>query len=312
MTGTKPATQANPIAELTNEKTIQQKLTIKLIPLNMIDDFPQHPYQVRDDAEMVRLVESVKEQGVASPAIARRKDDGRYELISGHRRKRASELAELDTLPVVVYDLTDEQSAILMVDSNCQREKVLPSEKAKAYKIKMEALKKQGKRTDLTSTPVVAKSRTGDEVGFANGDSREQVRRHIRLTELIPQFLEMVDTGDMAFRPAVELSYLKKADQKELLSAIKAEMCAPSLAQALRLKNLAMEDALAPDTIHSIMREPKPNQKEQVRIPKDSISRFFKENDNQEIITTTIVKALELYRAQEITRSAKRKDERER
>ena len=283
--------------------TNQSQVTIENIPLNRIDSFPNHPYLVNDDEEMAQLVESVREQGVVSPAIVRLKDNGRYELISGHRRKRASELAELATMPAIVGEFTAEQAAVLMVDSNCQRERILPSEKAFAYKIKMEALSKQGKRTDLTSTPLVAKSRTGDEVGKSNGDSREQVRRYIRLTYLISEFRNMVDEGQMAFRPAVEISYLLKKEQKVLYDEMKREVCTPSLSQAVKLKNFSKEGVLTPETTASIMSQQKPNQAEQVRIPKEHISQFFKEDDTPATIAETIVKALELYRKKERQRS---------
>ena len=279
---------------------------VEHINLTEIDDFPDHPYNVRDDEEMARLVESVKEQGVVSPAIVRRKEDGHYELISGHRRKHASKLAEKKTMPVLVYDLTDDEAAILMVESNCQREKVLPSEKAYAYKIKNDALKSQGKRNDLTSRPVVGKSESADIVGADSGESGRQIQRYIRLTELIPPFLKMVDEGEMAFRPAVELSYLQKKEQREVLAVMKQEVCTPSLAQALRFKNLSKEKALTPESITSIMQQPKPNQKEQLRIPREKISRFFKEDDSLETINETIIKALEMYRKRERSRDMER------
>jgi len=281
-------------------------LRIEHIPLDRIDPFPEHPYQVRDDEEMARLTESVREQGVLSPAIVRRKDDGRFELVSGHRRKRASELAELSSLPAIVSELNGEQAAVLLVDSNCQREHILPSEKAHAYKMKLEALRKQGKRTDLTSRPVVAKSQSAEVIGADSGESGRQVQRYIRLTELIPPLLSMVDEGRIAFRPAVELSYLPKKSQRELLAAIEREVCTPSLAQAFKMKAFSQEGKLTSEVIASIMQEQKSNQKEQLRIPRESIAKFFKKDDNPQTITETIIKALELYRKRERSREAVR------
>lgn len=249
---------------------------IEQVALDVIDPFPNHPYQVRDDKEMTQLAESIKMQGVVSPAIARKKEDGRYELISGHRRKHACELAGLDAMPVIVCELSDEQAAVAMVDSNCQREKVLPSEKAFAYKIKMEALKSQGKRSDLTSRPMVGKSDSADIVGADNGESGRQIQRYIRLNELIPPLLKMVDEGEMSFRSAVEISYLKKTDQKDLLSAMKREGCTPSLAQALKLKALAYENQFDSAVMLEIMQQQKGNQKVQVRIPKTVLADFLK------------------------------------
>jgi ParB family chromosome partitioning protein len=268
------------------------------LDISEIDDYPNHPFQVRDDEEMLSLAESIKEYGVLSPAIAR-KNGERCQLVSGHRRKRASELAGRDTVPVIIRQLTDDEACVLMCDSNLQRERVLPSEKARAYKMKLDALKRQGKRSDLTSTPVVAKLRIGDEVGQSNGDSREQVRRFIRLTELIEPLLQMVDDNKIAFRPAVELSYLNKTAQKAVFEAIESEVCTPSLAQAIKMKNFANEDKLNPEVILSIMQEQKPNQREQVKIPRESLSKYFKEDATPQAITERIIKALELLHKRE-------------
>ena len=275
-------------------------------PLEQIDAFINHPFQVRDDAEMLALAESIKEYGVQLPAIAREKENGRLELISGHRRKRACELAGLSEMPVLTRQLSDEEAAIIMCDSNLQRETILPSEKAFAYKMKLDALKQQGRRTDLTSTPVARKlqgKETAELVGVEAGDSKDTVRRYIRLTELIPPLLQMVDEGKMAFRPAVEVSYLPKKSQRELLVAMEREVCTPSHAQAIKMKAFAQEDKLTSEVIASIMQEAKPNQKEQLRIPKESIARYFKKGDTAEKITETIVKALELYRRRERSRN---------
>lgn len=282
---------------------------VQIVPLSELDSYPAHPFQVREDAEMASLVASVKENGVLSPAVARKKDDDRYELISGHRRKHACELAGIEQMPVLVRELTDEQSAIEMCDANLQRERVLPSEKAWAYKLKLDALKKQGKRTDLTSAPVARKStgkETAELVGELNGDSKDTVRRFIRLTELIPPLLQMVDEGKVAFRPAVEISYLYKKSQRELLSAMEREVCTPSLAQALKMKQFASEGKLTSEVILSIIQEPKSNQREQHRIPRESIDRFFKKAESLEVINETIVKALELYRKRERSRDQAR------
>ncbi len=243
---------------------------------------------------------------MSSPAIAREKESGRYELISGHRRKRACELAGLSEMPLLVRQLSDEEAAIIMCDSNLQREKILPSEKAYAYKMKLDALKKQGKRTDLTSSPLATKLGTAGVIGGKAGDSRDTVYRYIRLTELISPMLQMVDEGKIAFRPAVEISYLPKKSQRDLLTAINREVCTPSLAQVLKMKLFANDGKLTVEVIASIMLEQKPNQKEQVRIPKESISKFFKEGDTQDTITQTIVKAFELYRKRERNRDTAR------
>ena len=275
-------------------------------PLDQIDPFPEHPFQVRDDEEMLSIVESIKQYGVLSPAIARKKEDGRFELISGHRRKRASELAGLTEMPLLVRQLSNEEAAIIMCDSNLQRERILPSEKAHAYKMKLEALKKQGARSDLTSSPVATKSGTAGEIGEKAGDSKDTVYRFIRLTELIPPLLQLVDEGKIAFRPAVEISYLPKKNQRELLAAMEREVCSPSHAQALKMKAFAQEGNLTPEVITSIMMEQKGNQKEQVRIPRESISKFFKSDDSIETISETIIKALELYRKRERSRDQAR------
>jgi len=275
-------------------------------PLDQIDPFPEHPFQVRDDEEMLSIVESIKQYGVLSPAIARKKEDGRFELISGHRRKRASELAGLTEMPLLVRQLSNEEAAIIMCDSNLQRERILPSEKAHAYKMKLEALKKQGARSDLTSSPVATKSGTAGEIGEKAGDSKDTVYRFIRLTELIPPLLQLVDEGKIAFRPAVEISYLPKKNQRELLAAMEREVCSPSHAQALKMKAFAQEGNLTSEVITSIMMEQKGNQKEQVRIPRESISKFFKSDDSIETISETIIKALELYRKRERSRDQAR------
>ena len=269
------------------------------VPLSEIDDFPDHPFQVKDDEAMQNMVESVRKFGVLTPAVARQKEDGRYELISGHRRKRACELAGIDTLPVIVRQMSRDEAIIFMIDSNLQREVILPSEKAFSYKMKLEAMKRQGQRSDLTSDPMGRKLQGKESVeiiGDAAGESRNQIRRYIRLTELIPPILQMVDDNNMAFRPAVELSYLPKEEQQSLLDTMEYEDCTPSLAQAIKIKQFSQEGRLNGDVILSILSEEKPNQKEQFKIPKERISKYFPTGTPAQKIEDTIIKALELYR----------------
>ena len=277
---------------------------IRDIPLSEIDDFPDHPFHVRDDEDMMRLVESVKERGVITPATVRQKEDGRYELVSGHRRKRACELAGMDTLRCEVVDLTRDEAIILMVESNFQRSVILPSEKAFAYEMRLEAMKRQGHRTDLTSVPSAQKSTSRAELGKSVGESQDQVRRFIRLTHLIPELLDLVDNAvlkekdkqQMALRPAVELSYLREDEQQSLFELIEAEDCTPSHAQAIKMRNFSQAGKLNDDVILSIMQEEKGNQVEQFKIAKERISRFFAPGTPAQKIEDTIVKALELYR----------------
>ena len=271
-----------------------------------ISDFPNHPFKVRMDAAMQEMTESVKQYGVLVPAIVRPDADGGYELVAGHRRHRASELAEKETMPVIVRDLDDDAATIIMVDSNLQRETILPSEKAFAYKMKLEAMKRQGQRSDLTSTPLVSKPRSNEELGQKNGDSREQVRRFIRLTELIPSVLDMVDSGKIAFRPAVELSYLSKEQQQSLYDTMECEDCTPSLAQAIKMKEFSRDGKLTDEVILSIMQEEKPNQREQFKMPKERISKYFAPGTPAQKIEDTIIKALELYRKRERQRDMER------
>ena len=271
------------------------------LPLDQIGDFPNHPFKVRQDEAMMEMMESVQLHGVLVPGLVRQLADGSYQMVSGHRRKLASRLAGLDTLPCIVRDLTDDEAIIVMVDSNLQREKVLPSEKAFAYKMKLEAMRRQGKRTDLTSTPVVEKLKGKDAlssaiIGKAAGDSYEQVRRYIRLTYLLPEILAMVDDSKIAFRPAVELSYLAEREQRILYDAMGHADCTPSLAQAIKMKSFSREGKLSEAVILSIMEEEKPNQKEQFRIPKERISKYFKPGTPARTMEDTIIKALDYYR----------------
>lgn len=271
------------------------------LTLDQIGDFPNHPFKVRQDEAMMEMMESVQLHGVLVPGLVRQLADGSYQMVSGHRRKLASRLAGLDTLPCIVRDLTDDEAIIVMVDSNLQREKVLPSEKAFAYRMKLEAMRRQGKRTDLTSTPVVEKLKGKDAlssaiIGKAAGDSYEQVRRYIRLTYLLPEILAMVDDSKIAFRPAVELSYLAEKEQRILYDAMGHADCTPSLAQAIKMKSFSREGKLSEAVIRSIMEEEKPNQKEQFRIPKERISKYFKPGTPARTMEDTIIKALDYYR----------------
>lgn len=239
---------------------------IYTIPLSEIDDFPDHPFQVRLDEDMDQLVESVKERGVITPITLRRKGGGRYEIVSGHRRRKACELAGLATVPAEIKELTRDEAIILMVESNLQRSTILPSEKAFSYKMRLEAMKRQGQRTDLTSGPAGQKLDSRDELASATNDSGRQIQRYIRLTELIPDLLTMVDEGRIALRPAVELSYLGKLEQQDLAAAIGLSLATPSHTQAIKLRTFSKEGKLSPAVIESIMCEEKPNQKEKINI----------------------------------------------
>ena len=273
----------------------------KVVTLNPADisDFPNHPFKVKQDEAMAEMVDSVKQYGVLVPALVRPKADGGYEMVAGHRRKCAATLAGITEMPCIVRNLFDDEATIIMVDSNLQRETILPSEKAFAYKMKLEAMKRQGQRSDLTSTPLVSKPRSNEELGQKNGDSREQVRRFIRLTELIPSVLDMVDSGKIAFRPAVELSYLSKEQQQSLYDTMECEDCTPSLAQAIKMKEFSRDGKLSAEVILSIMQEEKPNQREQFKMPKERISKYFAPGTPAQKIEDTIIKALELYRRRE-------------
>lgn len=275
--------------------------SVQDIPISQISDFPEHPFKVKQDEAMLEMAESVRQYGVLVPGLVRQLEDGSYQMVSGHRRKLASELAGRDTIPCIVRDLTDDEAVIIMVDSNLQRERVLPSEKAFAYKMKLDAMRRQGQRTDLTSTPVVEKLKGTDAlssaiVGKTSGDSYEQVRRFIRLTNLIPEILDMVDDGRIAFRPAVELSYLAEQEQCALYDTMGREDCTPSLAQAIKMKAFSRDGKLTDAVILSIMEEEKPNQKEQFRIPKERISKYFKPGTPARTMEDTIIKALDYYR----------------
>ena len=286
------------------ERDEAKRETIREIPLEEISDFPNHPFKVRMDESMMEMVDSVKQYGVLVPALVRPKQSGGYEMVAGHRRRRASELAEKQTLSCIVRDMTDDEATIVMVDSNLQREQILPSEKAFAYKMKLDAMKRQGQRTDLTSCPVGAKFRSDEELANNAPDSARQIQRYIRLTHLIPEVLDLVDnsalrekeTLQIALRPAVELSYLTEKEQQDLVEIMESEDCTPSHAQAIKMRQFSQEGRLDANVLLSIMQEEKPNQVEQFKMPKERISKFFAPGTSAQKMEDTIVKALELYR----------------
>ena len=269
---------------------------ISQLPPDKLTPFAKHPYQVREDAAMDELVESVRTYGILSPLLARPKGEG-YELVSGHRRRLAAQKLGLPTVPVLVREMTDDEAVILMVDSNLQRENLLPSEKAFAYRMKLEAMKHQGK---ATSRQVVGKLESADEVGQVNGESGRTIQRYIRLTNLVPPLLQMVDDGRIAFSPAVELSYLTRDEQAELWDLIGREDATPSLSQALRMKQLSREAKLTPEVLYAILTEEKPNQKEQIRIKTESLRKYFPRNYSAQQMEREIIKLLEArYRAKD-------------
>lgn len=270
------------------------------LPLDQIGDFPNHPFKVRQDDAMMEMMESVQLHGVLVPGLVRQLADGNYQMVSGHRRKLASRLAGLDTLPCIVRDLTDDEAIIVMVDSNLQREKVLPSEKAFAYRMKLEAMRRQAGRPSKGNLSPVGMNYCGkqslDIMSEESGESRNQIHRYIRLTYLLPEILAMVDDSKIAFRPAVELSYLAEKEQRILYDAMGHADCTPSLAQAIKMKSFSREGKLSEAVILSIMEEEKPNQKEQFRIPKERISKYFKPGTPARTMEDTIIKALDYYR----------------
>ena len=267
------------------------------IPLELIDDFPDHPFQVRMDEDMQQLVESVKERGLITPVILRKKDDDRYEIVSGHRRKKACEMAGMTMIKAEVMDMTRDEAIIMMVDSNLQRSQILPSEKAFAYKMKLDAMKRQGARTDLTSVPVAQKSKTSREIlGEQVGESQDQVRRFVRLTELEPEILEKVDEGKIGLRPAVELSYLTPSEQRMLVDAMELTESTPSHAQAIRLRAFSKDGVLGPHIIENVMLEEKPNQKEKISISYQDARQYIPKDVPYHETKNYIFKALEFYR----------------
>jgi ParB family chromosome partitioning protein len=273
----------------------EQLSKIRDIPLELIDDFPDHPFKVRDDEDMMQLVESVKERGVITPATVRQKEDGRYELVSGHRRKRACELAGFETLRSEIVDLNRDEATILMVESNFQRSEILPSEKAFAYKMRLEAMKRQGKRTDLTLSPVGTKLRTADELAQECGDSRNQIHRYVRLTNLVPELLEFVDEGRIKMRPAVELSYLDEDCQRDVVDEIDLNDATPSHDQTIRMRKLFNEGNLTTEAIHAVMSEEKPNQKEKIVLRGDRVRQLIPKNIPVSQTEDFVCKALEHY-----------------
>ena len=268
------------------------------IPLSEIDDFPDHPFKVKDDEDMLQLVESVRERGIITPITLRRKEDGRYEIVSGHRRRKACEIAGLETIPAEIKELSRDEAIILMVESNLQRSVILPSEKAFSYKMRLEAMKRQGQRTDLTSGPLGQKFEAVDsrqELADSSVDSARQVSRYIRLTELIPELLELVDEGRIALRPAVELSYLNDIEQQDLVEEIGLTLATPSHAQAIKMRNFSKEGKLTPEVIESIMCEEKPNQREKINIRYEDARRYIPSSVPYDKTGEFILKALEYY-----------------
>lgn len=286
------------------ERDIATQPRVQEIPIDQIDDFPNHPFKVRMDDSMMEMADSVKQHGILVPAIVRPKENGHYEMVAGHRRKLACTLIAKLQLPCIVRDLTDEEATVIMVDSNLQREQLLPSEKAFAYKMKLDAMKRQGQRNDLTLSPVATKFDAAAKLGQQSGESRDQVFRYIRLTNLIPKVLDLVDNSvlkekdklQIALRPAVELSYLTQQEQHDLYETMITEDCTPSHVQAMKMRKFSEEGRLSMDVIFSIMQEEKPNQKEQFKIPKERISKYFAPGTPAQKIEDTIVKALEFYR----------------
>ena len=295
--------------DLADGKNGQQREMIWSVPLSLIDDFPEHPFKVKDDEEMEKLKDSISQYGVLTPVVARRCENGRYELISGHRRKYACKALGIEFMPAIVREMSREEAVIAMVDSNLQREHILPSEKAFAYKMKLEALKCQGKRTDLTSSPLGSKLSGGEMASLVaneSGDNRNNVYRYIRLTELVPELLKLVDDGRMAFRPAVEISYLTEDEQRDLVETIDSEDCTPSLSQACRMKKLSQEGTLDMDGIFAIMTEEKANQKEKIKIPAERLEKYFSRGTSPAEIERVILLALDAYYARIRQRSADR------
>lgn len=280
------------------ERKINKLPHIHDIPIELIDDFPDHPFQVRMDEDMQQLVESVKERGVLTPITLRQKEDGRYEIVSGHRRKKACELAGFETVRAEVREMTKDEAIIYMVESNFQRSQILPSEKAFSYKMRLEAMKRQGQRADLTSDPVGPKlsgTRSNEELAKETSDSATQIKRYIRLTELIPEILQMVDEGKIAFRPAVEISYLSEVEQRWLHEAMEYADATPSLAQAIKLKAFSQDKTLGPHVIESLLSEEKPNQREKFSFRADRLRRYIPDSVPFNQTEDFVCKALEHY-----------------
>ena len=294
---------------MTGEERIDEKREkVYDVSLSEIDDFPDHPFRVVNDDAMSEMVESVKQQGILVPAIARKKEDGRYELISGHRRKMACQLAGMETMPVIVRDIDRDTATLIMVDSNLQREVILPSEKAFSYKMRLEAIKRQGKRSDLTSCPLGTKLRSDEELSENVPDSARQIQRYIRLTELIKPILDMVDEGKIAMRPAVEISYLPKEEQEILFSVMDSELATPSLSQAQRIRQLSAEGHLTEDSVYVILSEQKPNQKEKYSFQRERLRRYIPDNLPENKVEGYVIEALEYYAQVQQRKAAARKN----
>ena len=293
---------------MTDQERAENRLPkIYDIPLDQIDDFPDHPFKVRNDDDMAQLIESVKARGIITPITLRPKEDGRYEIISGHRRRRACEMAGFQTIPAEIKEMSKDEAIILMVESNLQRSVILPSEKAFSYKMRMEAMNRQGIRTDLTSCPTGTKLNSGEDVAKEQGESRRQVYRYIRLTELIPDILQMVDEGRIALRPAVELSYLTKQEQINLYSVMELADATPSHAQALKMRRFSSEDKLTMEVLESIIAEEKPNQREKITLRYKSARKYIPSYVPYEKTNDYILKALQFYaRYQERQREGNR------
>ena len=287
----------------------QQREQVQQIPIGELFPFKNHPFKVLDDESMQRTVESVEQYGVLSPLIARPRPEGGYEIISGHRRQHAAQLAGLDALPVIVRQMDDDAAVLLMVDSNLQRENILPSERAFAYKMKLEALKNQGARSDLTSTQVVSKLRSNEQLGAENNQSRETVRRFIRLTNLIPELLDMVDEKKIAFNPAVELSYLDESQQRDFLEAMQDTQNAPSLSQALRLKKLAQEGHFSYDVAFAVMGEEKKGELDKVVIKNDTLRKYFPRSYTPKQMEDIIIKLLDQWQLKKQQAKQKKQEE---
>lgn len=290
------------------EREVAGQPRVQEISIDQIDEFPNHPFKVRMDESMMEMADSVKQHGILVPAIIRPKEDGRYEMVAGHRRMTACMIAEKENIPCIVRDLTDEEATIIMVDSNLQREQLLPSEKAFAYKMKLDAMRRQAGRPGRENSATLLQNFNGktsrELLAEQSGESHEQIRKYIRLTNLIPELLDLVDNSvlkekeklQIALRPAVELSYLTQQEQRDLHETMLTEDCTPSHVQAIKMRKFSEEGRLNMDVIFSIMQEEKPNQKEQFKIPKDRISKYFAPGTPAQKIEDTIVKALELYR----------------
>ena len=304
-----PLPSAADLFSTQEERDNESRESVREIPLKEISDFPNHPFKVKMDESMADMAESVKQYGVLVPALVREKPEGGYEMIAGHRRKMASELAEKKEIPCIVRNLTDDEAIIIMVDSNLQREQILPSEKAFAYKMKLDAMKRRAGRPSKNSATVLPnfEGKTSRQIlAEQAGESHEQIRKYIRLTELITPILDMVDSSKIAIRPAVELSYLPKEQQTILLDTMQLEDCTPSHAQAIKMRKFADEGRLNEDVILSILSEEKGNQKEQFRMPKERISKYFSPGTPAKQMEDTIVKALELYRKRERSKDRER------